>query len=119
MAHIEHAHNVTTTDEGYVPEEGASFTLARAVWLVAGILMLLLAFRFVFILLGANPANGFVNFIYTISYPFAAPFFGIFSYNIHYGVSRVEFASLVGIAVYAVIGYILARLFTLRHARNY
>ena len=68
---------------------------ARIVWYIAGILLVLLAFRFVFILFGANPANGFANFIYTASHPFAAPFFGIFSYNINYGVSRVELASLV------------------------
>jgi uncharacterized protein YggT (Ycf19 family) len=110
-------HVVHSVREGDIVEDdaatGIGYTLARLVWLIAGVIMFLLAFRFIFILAGANPANGFVNFIYTISQPFARPFFGIFGYNIHYGVSRVEFASLIGIVVYAVVAYILARLLTL------
>jgi hypothetical protein len=87
--------------------------VARVVWYVAGVLLVLLAFRFVFALLGANPANGFVNFIYTVSHPFVAPFFGIFSYNLRYGVSRFETFTLVAMAVYALIAYGIARLLTI------
>lgn len=83
--------------------------LSRVVWLVAGILLLLLAFRFVLSLLGANPSNSFASFIYNVSHPFVAPFFGLFHYNnIQYGVSRFEIYTLVAMAVYAAIAWILS-----------
>ncbi len=84
--------------------------IARVVWIISDLLLLLLMLRFVFALLGANPANPFANFIYTLSYPFVAPFFGLFSYNdIHYGVSRFEIFTLVAMAVYTLIAYIIIR----------
>jgi uncharacterized protein YggT (Ycf19 family) len=89
-------------------------TAARVVWFIAGVIITLLALRFVLVLLGANPSSGFANFIYTISHPFAAPFFGLFSYNLHYGVSRAEISTLVAMAVYALVAFGIAKLFTIR-----
>lgn len=90
-------------------------TLAqRVIWYVAGILLVLLAFRFALTLLGANPDNAFANFIYEASHPFVAPFFGLFGYNLEYGVSRFEIYTLVAMAVYAVVAWGLAKLFTLK-----
>lgn len=90
---------------------------SRIVWFVAGVLLTLLAFRFVLVLLGANPSNGFANFIYTVSHPFAAPFFGLFGYSLRYGVSRVEVSTLIAMAVYAVVAYGIARLLTIGQNR--
>lgn len=87
--------------------------LDRVVWFLAGLLFLLLAFRFVLALLGANPANWFAHFIYSTSYPFVAPFFGLFSYNYSYGVSHFEVYTLVAIVVYMVIAWILSSLVNL------
>ncbi len=114
-----------TTDTTRVVDDGDARTandsqvsqtsvVARVVWFIAGILLILLAFRFVFILLGADTANGFANFIYSVSYPFAAPFFGIFGYSLRYGVSRVELSTLVAMAVYALIAYGIVKLITIR-----
>jgi hypothetical protein len=50
---------------------GAS-VLSQVIWLVAGVILLLLAFRFILSLLGANTANSFANFIYSASHPFVA-----------------------------------------------
>jgi hypothetical protein len=92
--------------------------ISQVIWLAAGILLLLLGFRFVLALLGANPANSFANFIYTTSHPFVAPFFGLFHYNnIQYGVSRFEVYTLVAMAVYAAAAWILAYLGNI--GRNY
>ncbi|HVI60679.1 MAG TPA: hypothetical protein VM535_00825 [Candidatus Saccharimonadales bacterium] len=85
----------------------------RIIWYIAGILLVLLAFRFVLALLGANPNNSFADFIYTTSHPFVAPFFSLFGYDLQYGVSRFEIYTLVAMAVYAVVAYGLARLFAL------
>lgn len=89
-------------------------TAARLVMFVAGVLLTLLAFRFVLVLLGANQNNGFANFIYTVSHPFAAPFFGLFGYSLRYGVSRFELSTLIAMAVYALVAYGIARLLTIR-----
>jgi uncharacterized protein YggT (Ycf19 family) len=91
---------------------------ARIIWFIAGIIITLLAFRFVLILLGANPSNAFANFIYSVSHPFAAPFFGLFGYSLHYGVSRAEISTLVAMFVYAIIAFGLSRLFTIRERRD-
>ncbi len=86
---------------------------ARIIWYIAGVLLILLAFRFVLTLLGANQNNGFANFIYSASHPFVAPFFGLFGYNLQYGVSRFETFTLVAMAVYAIVAWGLAKLTTL------
>ena len=89
-------------------------TAARIVWFITGVLLTLLAFRFVLVLLGANPSNAFANFIYSASHPFVAPFFGLFGYSLHYGVSRLELSTLVAMAVYALVAYGIAKLLTIR-----
>ncbi len=93
-------------------------TIAHLVWLIAMIIVVLLGIRFFFVLFGANPANGFVNFIYSVSYPFARPFFGIFAYKINYGIARLEVASLVAIAIYIIAAFIISRLLTLNHNQS-
>jgi len=100
-----------TTD----PATNAQFTAANFVWYIAGLLEALLALRFVLALLGANPANVFANFVYTISYPFVAPFFSLFNYDLHYGVSHFESYTLVAMVVYGLIAYAIARLITINH----
>lgn len=89
---------------------------ARIIWFVAGVILTLLAFRFVLTLLGANPGNAFADFIYDTSHPLVQPFFGLFSYDLAYGVSRFEIFTLVAMAVYAIIAWGLARLVTLNQA---
>jgi hypothetical protein len=87
--------------------------LARIIWFVAGVILALLAIRFVLALLGANPANAFANFIYDASHPFVAPFFGLFSYDTQLGVARFELYTLVAMLVYWLVAWGLARLATL------
>ncbi len=99
---------IDTPDEAAVApvNEHPQNVATRVIWYIAGVLLVLLAFRFILSLLGANTTNGFANFIYSVSHPFVAPFFSLFSYNnIHYGVSRFEVYTLVAMAVYAVIAW--------------
>lgn len=90
---------------------------ARLVWFIGAVIAILLAFRFVLILLGASTANGFANFIYTVSHPFAAPFFGLFGYRQQYGEARFELSTLVAIVVYLLIAYGISRLLTINQPR--
>lgn len=74
------------------------------VWFVVGLINVFLGFRFIFEVFGANPASGFTQLVYAISYPFAQPFHSIF------GVTSVanaffDWSLLIAIAVYLLIGY--------------
>lgn len=103
--------DVTTTREAPAsPVRSGQNVLTNIIWLLFGILLILLALRFLFALLGANPSNGFANFVYSTSHPFVAPFFGLFNYNYHYGISKFETYTLVAIVVYAVVAWILTTL---------
>lgn len=93
-------------------------TLAeRIIWFIAGIILVLLAFRFVLALLGANPNNAFASFIYDVSHPFVAPFFSLFNYDLQNGRAHFELYTLVAMLVYIVIAWGLARLVTLGKPR--
>ncbi len=85
-------------------------TIERVIYYITGVLLTLLAFRFVLSLLGANRENPFADFIFGVSYPFVAPFFGLFGYDVQYGVSRFEIETLVAIAVYALLAYGIVKL---------
>ncbi len=100
----------TVSEPGHTSVVPKHTLATRIVWYLAGILLILLAFRFGLALMAANPANPFAHFIYAASYPFVAPFFGLFGYHLVYGVSQLEIYTLVAMAVYAVIAWAIDRL---------
>lgn len=102
-------------DRGTAP---GSVVAARVVWYITGVIIAFLALRLILQLLGANEGNAFVDFVYGVSGFFAAPFFGMFSYEPSYGVSYFEVSTFVAILIYALIGWGLARLFTLGSRRT-
>jgi uncharacterized protein YggT (Ycf19 family) len=108
---------VTAAQPAVVESEHRMNVAARLVYLIGGVIITLLALRFLLALLGANPNNGFANFIYTLSHPFAAPFFSLFSYDQTLGSSRFELGTLVAIVVYALLTALLARLVTIGSRR--
>lgn len=107
---------VETTREVSKPTAGArdaQTLLTNVIWFICGVILVLLTFRFLLALLGANQGNWFAHFIYSTSYPFVAPFFGLFSYDYRYGVSKFETYTLVAMVVYIVIAWILTALVNL------
>lgn len=91
-------------------------TAANAIWFIVGVIEVLLGLRFIMKLLGANPNSGFVDFIYTVSGIFVAPFNGIFSTATAEGdvVSSVfDPATLVAMLIYVLLGWGLVKLLTL------
>lgn len=86
---------------------------ARIVSLIGGIIVALLGLRFVLALLGANPANAFANFVYSVSHPFVAPFFGLFNYNGQLGVVRFEYETLIAILFWSFVTWMIVRLLTI------
>jgi uncharacterized protein YggT (Ycf19 family) len=81
---------------GWVRSLGAVILVALAV------VETLLVFRLGFLLAGVNSNNGFVNFIYDVSKPLAAPFQGIVA-----DTGNLEYASPIAMVVYAVAALLL------------
>jgi uncharacterized protein YggT (Ycf19 family) len=74
--------NVNAGRGGYVEATpGPLFYARRVVSLLFGILAVLLALRILLLLLVANETNAIVDFVYTITEPFVAPFRGIFNFD--------------------------------------
>jgi len=95
---------------------GADVARAKQIlYFIFGAIEALLAIRFVLLALAANETSGFVRFIYGLSRPFVLPFQGIFG-EPALGASVFEWSALVGIVVYALIAYGLARLIELVYA---
>ena len=100
----------SVVEEQVVHSSAGGWDLARG-WIrsLDGVIMAaltvvetLLVFRLGFLLAEANPTSGFVNFIYNISRPLAAPFQGIVANR-----GDLEPASLIAMGVYAVAALLL------------
>lgn len=123
---VEHREAVTRTPNGAVRETVTAAndpvrpyaTVTRLIYWLTNAVLALLTIRFVLSLLGANQANAFASFIYSLSYPLVAPFFGLFGYTMQYGVARFELETLVAMLVYALVGYGIARLVAAARGRD-
>jgi uncharacterized protein YggT (Ycf19 family) len=101
------AHRVSRT-ETRRPIESIIISI---VYFVIGVIITLIAFRFVLLLFGANPDAGFSQLIYTLSEPFMRPFHAVFGTTEIEG-AVFEWSALLAIAVYALIGWGIAALVT-------
>lgn len=86
--------------------------LQQVVWYIAGLISVIIALRFILLLLGANREAGFTDLVYSASTPFVAPFVGIFG-EPTYGVSVFEVSSILAIIVYLLIAWGIAKLITI------
>ncbi|TAK95875.1 YggT family protein [Patescibacteria group bacterium] len=82
----------------------------QIVWYLLGLVEILLAFRFVLRLLGANPEAGFTSFVYGVTYIFAAPFLSVFQTTKVLVGSYFEWTTLLAMLVYWVIAFGIVRL---------
>ena len=86
--------------------------VSALVSLFFGVILAIVAFRLIFRLLGANPANGLVSWIYSASAPLVSPFFGIFGSDVTVATGgRLEFETLLALIVYGVIAALVTGLF--------
>lgn len=99
--------------EDVVKTGEAAIKAKRIVYYVLGVLEVLLAFRLVFKLLGANPWSGFVAFVYSVSGVFLAPFINIFRPGVTRGnmtQAVLEPATVIGMIVYAILAWGIVKL---------
>lgn len=82
----------------------AIFRTYQVIWYILGVIEVLLGFRILLKLLGANSYTLFVDFIYAISDPFALPFKGILDITATSDVV-LEWSTLIAMAVYATFAY--------------
>jgi uncharacterized protein YggT (Ycf19 family) len=83
--------------------------ISALIWLFAALIVTVLAFRFVLVLIDANPAP-FVDFIYSLSNPFVAPFAGIVTSP------GIDVGALIAMVVYTLAAWLLVTLFRLLFA---
>lgn len=95
----------------------AIFRTYQIIWYVLGVIEVLLGFRVLLKLLGANAYSGFTDFIYTLSNPFALPFAGILGATASTDMV-MEWSTLIAMAVYAVVAYGLIAFFQLIKPTN-
>lgn len=82
----------------------------QIVWYILGFVEVLLMFRFVLKLLGANPAAGFSSFVYGITYIFATPFLNVFRVVKIEG-SIFEWTTLLAMLVYWIVAIGIIKMF--------
>ncbi len=107
--------NVNVADSGgYVAAAGPGplYYARRVLSLLFGILITLLILRIVLLLLVADPGNGIVDFVYSVTEPFVAPFRGMFQFDaVASGDRTLDIAALVALIgwtlIYALIMAIL------------
>lgn len=93
-----------------------SQTAVYVMYFLLSAVEILLAFRLILKMTGANPVSGFVSFIYGLSGLFVYPFLGIFRAATTQGLETTavfEPATLVAMIVYAVAVWMLVQLFSI------
>jgi YGGT family len=103
---VEPAHTESTTSRGASPLA----TWVRVISIVLAVVEGLIAIRFVLKLLAANPEAGFARLIDGATAPLVAPFVGLLGNPASSAGNQVEVASLVAMAVYALVAWLLTRI---------
>ena len=110
-----------SNDSAFTKETEKNFNGGRIVYYILGLLEVLLGFRLVFKLLGANPGSGFVSFIYSISEVFLVPFNAIFRSAATQGIETealLEPSTIIAMVVYALAAWGIVKLITIMTGRN-
>jgi hypothetical protein len=87
----------------------ATYKTTQLIWLMLGILEVLLALRFVFKLIGVNATNSFATFLYGLTSLFVFPFASLTGAPAAGGMV-FEFSTLIAMVVYALLGWVLAKI---------
>lgn len=112
---------VTERAQSVKTEAGTKTTISNIIWYLYGLIAIVLAIRFVLKLTGANAANSFVSFVYSVSGFFSKPFdtiFGAPKSSAGNVTSVFEPSILVAIVVYGLVAWGVAKLLTLNEAQD-
>lgn len=90
--------------------------VANGIWYLVGFIEIILILRFALKLFGANPANSFVDLVYSVTGVLTAPFdsiFGVVQQTAGNVSSVFEPSILVAAVIYALIGWGIVKLLSL------
>lgn len=76
--------------------------------LILGIIVALIGFRILFDLFNVSQTSGIVSWVYSTSEPLIRPFYGIFDGTVAAASGGFNFAALIALVVYGVVGGIIA-----------
>ncbi len=93
----------------YANKRVRAYRVVQLVYLLFGVIEGLIAIRFVLKALAANASAGFAEFIYGITGPLVAPFYGLFGNPAAQG-GVLEVHSIVALIVYGLLGWLIVRL---------
>ncbi len=79
------------------------YRATQVIWYILGIIEILLVFRLMLRLLGADPASSFASFIYSVTYVFATPFLDVFNSTPISINSFFEWTTVLAMFVYWII----------------
>ena len=83
--------------------------------LIEGLIFLRLLLK----VLGGNPANAFVNFVYSITAPFVYPFLTAFNWGTAgTGIGVIEFGSILALGFYILLNYAIVKLIGILVSRS-
>lgn len=99
---------VSTSEQGQ-KQRVATFKAAQLIWLLLYILEGLIGLRVVFKLISVNADNTFAFLLYGLTSIFVAPFASLVGAPSAGGVV-LEISSIIAMIVYALIGWVLARI---------
>ncbi len=118
---LQHNQELTLREnERRVAAANQNSSTARIVYIVYflfSIVELLLALRIVLHLVGANPDNGFANFIYALSAPFVALFASLLQNPVLSTTATIEITTMIAMIVYAILAWLIGRLIWLTLSR--
>lgn len=89
------------------------FRTYQVIWYILGVIEILLTFRVLLKMLGANVSSPFVSLIYVITDPLAKPFSGIFGVSVSTEGAALEWSTFVAMIVYLLIAFALVQLMQL------
>ena len=87
-----------------------SFIISRVVYAVAWMIEVLLGLRFILRLIGANPAAGFTNFIYSATSGLLSPFINVVRSERLANGGIFEWSTLIAMVIYGLVAWAVLRL---------
>ena len=84
--------------------------ISALISMVFGIIITLVALRFVFGFFNISALSGFISWVYDVTDPLVWPFFSILGREVPVLAGSFELATLLALVVYGLIGGVLIRL---------
>ncbi len=100
----------TVTTNPAAATRAGMYRVQQVLYTILTIIEGLLIIRFVLRLLAANAAAGFASFIYGITAPLVAPFYGLFPTPAAGNGSVLELYTIVALIVYPLVFWVIVRL---------